>query len=200
MQMPPKSHQRSFDTFIEMIKNRLETYPVNYIEMNGYKPSAVSMLFVNKNGEPYVFLTQRSHHVTHHKGQVSFPGGRYDESDKNILATAAREVYEETGITPEAVEYLGRFDDYITTTKYHVACFVGRIVQDIEYQLDELEVADCFEVPFKIFANREYASVEMGDLAGTPNPIYHYYYDNYHIWGLTARILTEFSAKIFDEN
>ena len=193
-------NNKSFDKFIQAIKQRLSVYPISYIHAEDYKPSAVSMLFVNINDEPYVFLTQRSNQVSHHKGQVAFPGGRVDDTDANVLEAAIREVYEETGIPNEAIEYLGRFDDYLTTTKYHVACFIGIIKETINYKLSEFEVDGCFEVPFSIFANKEYTSTEMGELAGKPSIIYHYHYKDHHIWGLTARILTEFAVKIFDGN
>ncbi|MEO1202296.1 MAG: CoA pyrophosphatase, partial [Pseudomonadota bacterium] len=54
-----------------------------------------------------VLLTKRSAELKHHAGQIAFPGGRMEDDDADILATALRETEEEVGIAPSAVDILG---------------------------------------------------------------------------------------------
>lgn len=72
------------------------------------KHAAVLAPFCNVNGKPGILLEVRGK-LRMHSGEVSFPGGRVDETDASTLAAALRETEEEVGIRPEQVEVLGRF-------------------------------------------------------------------------------------------
>ncbi|WP_256841452.1 NUDIX hydrolase [Ornithinimicrobium cryptoxanthini] len=54
-----------------------------------------------------ILLTERAHHLRSHPGQVSFPGGRKEASDPDLVATALRETHEEVGVDPDSVEVAG---------------------------------------------------------------------------------------------
>lgn len=54
-----------------------------------------------------ILLTERAHTLRSHPGQVSFPGGRAEPSDADLVATALRETNEEVGVEPETVEVAG---------------------------------------------------------------------------------------------
>jgi len=62
--------------------------------------AAVLIPIFLKENEYHILLTQRSHHVLHHKGEISFPGGKRDKSDSNFLETALRESWEEIRLDP----------------------------------------------------------------------------------------------------
>jgi 8-oxo-dGTP pyrophosphatase MutT (NUDIX family) len=189
-------NKAEFDAFKNEISVRLGARSIRHINIDSRRSSAVNMLLLNKENEPHVFLTKRSADLPHHKGQVAFPGGGFDETDGSILETAMRETFEETGIEPREIETLGRFDDFITASGYHVACFVGALSYPFKYKLNGGEVDKCFEAPMRIFANREYSKLEKAEIAGKTVTVYHYQYMDNDIWGLTARILTDFSVKI----
>ena len=73
-------------------------------------------------------LTERRHDLRRHAGEISFPGGRHDDTDADLLATALREAHEEIGLPPEAVEMLGALQPTPTiATGYAIYPFVGLI-------------------------------------------------------------------------
>ncbi|KAI0666756.1 NUDIX hydrolase domain-like protein [Trametes maxima] len=70
--------------------------------------AAVLVPFCNVNGTPGILLEVRGKLRTH-SGEVSFPGGKVDETDASTLAAALRETHEEVGVRPDQLEILGRF-------------------------------------------------------------------------------------------
>ena len=95
------------------------------------KKSAVMCLFFEKNKKTFVLLTKRSEHLAHHAGEISFPGGSIEKEDKDSLNTALRETFEEVGILQNDIKVIGRLDDYITGTGFHIKTFVG-ILKSLE--------------------------------------------------------------------
>lgn len=185
-----------FSEFKDELSNRLKKREIRKIDINGHRPSAVKMIIMNKDNSPHVLLTKRSNKVATHKGQISFPGGVFDAEDINIKNTAYRETFEEVGIPPEKIEYIGRFDDYISIFGHHVSCFIGAIEYPIDYNFNRDEIADYIEAPLSIFANEEYDKVLPYTYEGKTRNVYYYYYKGHEIWGLTARILTDFGRII----
>ena len=78
--------------------------------------AAVLIPLFKKNEEYHVLLTRRTHKVSHHKGQISFPGGRQDKGE-DLLSTALREAKEEMGIAEKDVHLLGELDDICTVAR-----------------------------------------------------------------------------------
>ena len=74
-----------------------------------------------------VLFTQRSQNLKNHPGQVSFPGGRKEINDRDAIATALRESYEEIGLLPERVSILGQLETCLTGTGFKVIPIVGPV-------------------------------------------------------------------------
>ena len=90
------------------------------------RPSAVLCLLFPVNDEPHILFMKRKEDNTAHSGQVSFPGGRYEEQDANYKTTALREANEEVGILSSDVEILGALTSlYIPVSNFNVYPFVG---------------------------------------------------------------------------
>ena len=96
-----------------------------------------------------ILMTRRSDDLTHHAGQVSFPGGRMEDADSDIVETALRETEEEVGIARHRVTVLGQMPPTPTVTGYAVTPTVGLIEEKLELTLDPGEVAGVFEVPLE---------------------------------------------------
>jgi 8-oxo-dGTP pyrophosphatase MutT (NUDIX family) len=134
-------------------------------------------------------FTQRSPHLRYHAGQVSFPGGRMEPGDADILATALRETHDEVGIEPATVEIAGFLPSLPTVSGYAVTPIVGLVPADTLIVPDPTEVERVFEVPLDFLlepANRRCAE---RDVYGERVSISEYRYASEHIWGATATIL-----------
>jgi len=187
---------KDFTQFKDIVRSRLLNRKPRILEYPGYMPAAVMILFMIKDGETHVLLTRRSDKVKTHKGEMSFPGGGYDDKDGDILATAYRETEEEVGISKEQIEYLGRFDDYISIFGFHVTPLVGAIEYPVSYVFNEDEIDDYTEAPISLFVERKYDKIQYVTYNDRQYKVYHYFYEDHEIWGLTARILTDFAEEI----
>lgn len=175
---------------IEKLRNIVEPLDASINPINDLKLAAI-LIPIFKESER-VLLTLRTQIVRHHQGQVSFPGGRYDEEDKNLQITAIRETYEEVGITRDKITLLGTLSPSITTSNYFVLPFVGLIEEDAIIKINNLEVEHCFLAPIEELMKPE--NNVMGDFDGLQLP--YYKYGNYKIWGVTGGILTDLFRRL----
>ena len=155
------------------------------------RAAAVLFPFYWKNDEPWVLFTQRNADLRHHSGQVSFPGGGYEQQDKNIKHTAYRETFEEIGVPRELIQLWGFLDGLPSISGFHVTPFVGEIKDVSQLKLDPNEVARAFGVPFAFFQNQ---NNRVKNKVKTPFGDRHYYVFEYKgdvIWGLTAQIIVQ---------
>jgi 8-oxo-dGTP pyrophosphatase MutT (NUDIX family) len=148
-----------------------------------------------------VLFTRRSPHLRYHAGQVSFPGGRMEPGDADILATALRETREEVGIEPSMVEIAGFLPSLPTVSGYAVTPIVGLVPSGTPIVPDPTEVERVFEVPLDFLlepANRQRSEREV---YGERVAVSEYRYAAEHIWGATASILLMLSQALgFQEN
>lgn len=160
------------------------------------RPAAVLVPVVDRAGGLSVLLTKRTDHLHHHPGQISFPGGRVEETDTSPVMTALRETEEEIGLSPDRVELLGELSEYHTGTGFRVTPVVGLVHPPFELMLDDFEVAEAFEVPLSFLLdplNRERHRIEY---EGRMREYYAIPYRGYFIWGATAGILVQMSRYV----
>ncbi|MCB1795387.1 MAG: CoA pyrophosphatase, partial [Candidatus Competibacteraceae bacterium] len=106
-------------------------------------PAAVLVPLVDRPEGLTVLLTQRTAHLEHHAGQISFPGGRAEEHDRSPVETALREAEEEIGLHRRSVrEIAGFLDLYQTVTGFLVTPVVGFVEPPLDLTLDAFEVAE----------------------------------------------------------
>src|SRR5574341_195108 len=155
------------------------------------RPAAVLVPLYRERGEWRVLLTQRTDLVEHHKGQVSFPGGRVDDDDRDRVQTALREAKEEIGLKPEHVAVLGRLDELLTITQYRVTPIVGVIPWPYPFVLSTVELSEVFGAPLRWLADPANLETQYRDpiAPGRPVPVYYFRYEGHTIWGATARML-----------
>jgi 8-oxo-dGTP pyrophosphatase MutT (NUDIX family) len=155
------------------------------------KRAGVLVPLVQRGDALTVLLTQRTAHLQHHAGQISFPGGRAEESDSSLIETALRETEEEIGLARRHVEIVGVLPEHVTGTGYRVRPVVGIVSPPFDLAADPNEVAEIFEVPLAFLmngANHERRSIELPEGAGRRS-FYAMPYEGYFIWGATAAML-----------
>lgn len=153
------------------------------------KPAAVLVPIVERPQEFTVLFTQRTAHLAHHAGQVSFPGGHIEPEDGGPLATALRETEEEIGLDRRHVAVIGHLDTYVTRTGFVVTPVVGIVTPPFTVRPDAHEVAEVFEVPLAYLldpANHHRCSAVF---EGAERHFHAIPFDRYFIWGATAGML-----------
>lgn len=110
-------------------------------------PAAVLVPLIDRPEGMSVLLTQRTPHLSAHAGQISFPGGRIEDSDADATDAALRETEEEVGLPRDNVTVIGRLDTYVTGTGFEITPVVGIVKVPFPLAIDPFEVAEAFEVP-----------------------------------------------------
>jgi 8-oxo-dGTP pyrophosphatase MutT (NUDIX family) len=141
-------------------------------------------------------LTQRTQHLAAHAGQISFPGGRQEESDADSIEAALRETEEEVGLPRDHVEVIGRLDTYITSTGFEVTPVVGLIGVPYPTKLDPFEVAEIFEVPLDVIVDPANHQRHSREFKGRLRTFYVVPWQHRYIWGATAGMLVNLAEVL----
>ncbi|MFO1455836.1 MAG: CoA pyrophosphatase [Steroidobacteraceae bacterium] len=147
-----------------------------------------------------VLLTQRASHLKKHPGQISFPGGRIEPRDPDVIHAALRESEEEIGLDRSFVSIAGLLPDHLIVTGFRVTPVVGFVRAGFDLRLDPTEVDEAFEVPLAaLFDPRNHVrrirrfedqEIELTDLP----------FEGRNIWGATAGMLLTFYRLLRGED
>ena len=153
---------------------------------------AAVLIALTDSDEPELIYTLRSNKVGSHGGEVSFPGGMYEDVDKNLEHTALRESEEETGMDSSQVNILGPLDTVVSRYNISVTPYAGIVPENVSLNNKSEEIESCFKVPLSFLLRDErHRNDEIkrdGDIFFMPA----YQYDSYIIWGLTAMMTVDF--------
>ncbi|WP_375279578.1 CoA pyrophosphatase [Pseudooctadecabacter sp.] len=136
-----------------------------------------------------LILTKRAAHLKHHPGQIAFPGGRRDDTDRDLTHTALREAEEEIGLDPSRVDILSPLPSHETVTSYAVTPIVAMVPADLGFVSEPGEVAEVFTVPLSHVMNPANFAIEGRRWRGQKRFYYTVPFGPYYIWGATARML-----------
>ena len=163
------------------------------------KPAGVLVPIIERASEMTVLLTQRSAELKHHAGQVSFPGGRMEEHDADVVATALRETHEEVGIPSHAVSVMGYLQTMPTITGYAVTPVVGMVASSAELTIDKSEVEYAFEVPLSFLLDS--ANDVRNEWAADDRkvPMLEFHWEGERIWGATAFMILSLRKKLLKQ-
>lgn len=157
--------------------------------------AAVLVPLVMRDDALQVLLTRRTAHLRSHAGQISFPGGKMEPTDADLVATALRETEEEVGLDRRHVEVIGRLPAYTTVTGFVVTPVVGLVTPGFGLQVDSGEVAEAFEVPLPFLMTPAHHRRHRWDAGGgitrqfLSMPWRNASGQQYFIWGATAAML-----------
>lgn len=158
--------------------------------------SAVMVLLFIKNGEWYLLAIRRTEDGHAHSGQIGFPGGRYEQEDKDLQTTALRETFEEIGIPPESIKVLGAMSPvYVVVSNFNVFPYIGYIEAPTDFNISPDEVQAVLEISLSdLFSSAaktqtEVVSPAFPDIRRKVNA--YKVQDNVIIWGATAIMVAE---------
>ncbi|MGN7409185.1 NUDIX hydrolase [Sporosarcina sp. SAFN-010] len=199
--------------FLEDWKKQLNDNESLFIGEETAFRAAVLVPLVQESGEWHVVFERRSLTMRKQPGDSSFPGGRIDLADASPMDAALRETHEELGIDPDTVNIIGKLSPYIASPSFVVYPFVAVCdYNEIIHSFNKDEVEEVFAIPLKWLLDHEpvlhRVPVQPAPLPDFPfDKIYNgeqyqwgkrsqeewfYEYEEYIVWGLTARILKHF--------
>ncbi|WP_368640522.1 CoA pyrophosphatase [Castellaniella ginsengisoli] len=151
------------------------------------RQAAVLMPLVQRDTGLHVLFTRRAAHLHHHAGQISFPGGRIETSDRDPVAAALRETHEEIGVEQRFIQVIGTQPTLLTTTHFLMTPVIGELLPGFHLHPDEAEVAEVFEVPLAVLMNPDrHVLHQMATSLGHGRCYFAIRWQSYFIWGATA--------------
>jgi 8-oxo-dGTP pyrophosphatase MutT (NUDIX family) len=173
----------------------LDPLEATLIDVEGTANAAVLVPLHEHDGQLHAVFTRRRGDLRQHAGQISFPGGRLDAGDPDLVATALREATEEIGLPREAVTLLGALQPLsVRVSGFAVYPFVGDIVRPAAWVPAPIEVEEILELPLQELA-RSYAQqtltrgerrIETPTFSAGPDTI----------WGATAHVLKDLLGRM----
>ena len=176
-------------------------HPVPYASDTRERPegtgiAAAVLIAITDRSEPGLILTQRPETMRRHPGQVAFPGGRVDPEDIDAIDAALREAEEEVRLSRANVQIVSALDTYRTVTGFDITPVLAVIPPDLPLIPHDREVAAVFEVPLAFVldtANRNERSITI---EGVESRYFETMWGERRIWGATAAILANLSARL----
>jgi 8-oxo-dGTP pyrophosphatase MutT (NUDIX family) len=159
-------------------------------------PAGVLIPLLARGTTYHVLFTRRSPDLRHHPGQVSFPGGRMESSDRDITDAALREAEEEVGLPRGHVRIAGYLESHVTITGYAVTPVVGLVHRGFRIRPQPSEVEEAFEVPLEFLMEVDNLRRSWREFEGVEVPVYECHYGGHRIWGATAAMLVTLRQKL----
>ena len=175
------------------------TISPNYIDnIKSYKKSAVFALLFQEENNINLLLTQRHEYNGKHSGQISFPGGKKEEQDDNLLITAYRETYEEVGLNEESIELITALSPlYIPVSNFFVQPYLGYVSNFPNLILNQREVKSIVKFPIHDINNPALVKIKKIEASsGMHLTVPAFEIGEHTIWGATAMMLKEIGEII----
>jgi 8-oxo-dGTP pyrophosphatase MutT (NUDIX family) len=177
-----------YGMLLSRIKESLVSFRARDLDCaTGVRASVIIPLF-EKEQNLHILLTKRTDRVKAHPGEISFPGGMYEEADADTRKTALRECHEEIGVKADDVEIVGRLDDLTTLTGFVITPYVGIIPYPYSFKINQKEVAYLIHLPFEHLTKSDLVHEQI-EYRGRTETIDCIYYNGERIWGATCRML-----------
>ena len=153
-----------------------------------------SVLVVIYGSSPKIIMTEKPESMKLHAGEISFPGGKFDAIDSDLLETALRETNEEIGLHISRDQILGQLDPVKTLNSGFLILPFVCVLEEIPLLVPNSEVEKIFHIPLNPLLD-----TMMKDSDPDHNLIdemYTFEYQSQIVWGASARILQQIESKI----
>lgn len=176
---------------------KLNPTTIPHVEGMKLKDAAVLIAAINEGDDARLIFTQRTASLRKHSGQVAFPGGAVDETDRDMEEAAAREAEEEIGLDRRLVEPVGRLPDYMALSGFRITPILAVVQPGFSLHLNPDEVDEVFEVPLSFLMNPANHAMGSGVWLGTERHYYRMPYEGRNIWGITAGIVRVIYERLY---
>ena len=178
---------------IDILKSILSSTINPNLESPGdYRLASVLIVIYGK--EPFVVMTKKPKDLKFHAGEISFPGGKPEDNDSDLLDTALRETSEEINLTINRDQIIGQLEPVVTlNSKFLILPFIS-VVDTIPKLASNAEVDKIFHIPLEPF---------LKTVANDPDPahkriqeMYTFEYQKHIVWGASARMLKQIQNRL----
>ena len=183
---------------LDLITSRLKLYQPRRIAKN--LPEAGVLIAITEQSDPCVILTKRASKLSSHGGEIAFPGGKRDSTDRDIVFTALREAHEEVDLHPQQVNIIGQMDEAVSLHKLKVTPCVGLIPASVKLTANLGELDSVFKVPLAFFLDANNRCDHLAKYQSKARYAPCYLYNGHLIWGLTSYMLMEFLNVALEAN
>jgi 8-oxo-dGTP pyrophosphatase MutT (NUDIX family) len=162
------------------------------------KAAVLALLYPDREQQMQLVFILRQKYSGVHSQQVSFPGGKNDTTDPDLLYTALRETHEEIGVSSNTIDVLRPLSHlFIPPSNFYVHPFLGVSKQTLDFTKEEKEVSEIIEVPLKeILSDDSEGVFEVNTSLDQTMEVPAFYLKKHIVWGATAMILAEIKALI----
>ncbi|GLS26461.1 NUDIX hydrolase [Marinibactrum halimedae] len=182
---------------ISFCQKSLIELPPHEDSFDGSGKAAVLIALMNLLSKPSIVLTQRAAHLNSHSGEVSFPGGKWEQGDGSLVSTALRESEEEIALPEQLVTPLGMLKTHYTRMGIAVQPVVGVVEHAVEMTPNLNELDAIFHVPVSFFAQESRLRTDIFYYQGKEYWAPAWEYNGYEIWGFTAKVIAHFMEVCF---
>ena len=161
--------------------------------------AAVLVPLIWRESDWQILMTKRAAHLSHHGGQISFPGGAFDASDTGLVDTALREAHEEISLTPPSVKVMGGLSPVRSPAGFIVQPIVGIVGGDIfdDLRPDPAEVDSIFTLPLAHIGEPRNFSLVPRQTDGRDDSYWVVSHPKHYIWGLSAKVLNDLRQRLY---
>jgi len=191
-----------------LILKKLNQFQPKKLDIPELKKSAILIPIYPKAKSFQILMTARSKKLNHHRGEMSFPGGKFDTlTDITLKDTALRETYEEIGIHKRNIEILGSLDDFPTFTGYTIRPVIGIIKnpEKTDFKINHNEVSDLIRIPIEFIVQENlFTEIPFSNKSGKKIFVLSFNYidpmskNQFTIWGASAHILAKFLKRVYN--
>ena len=162
-------------------------------------PAAVLVALVDRPEGLTVLLTQRASQLAKHAAQISFPGGRLEDSDADMASAALREAREEIGLDPARVRVFGYLPDHLVISGFRVTPVLSLVTPPFDIVPNPAEVAEVFEVPVSHVFDARNHKARLRRVGDEDMLLFDIPWEGHSIWGATAGMLLTFVRMVQEE-
>ena len=168
------------------------------LNMKAGRPAAVLVGLMQRDTGWHVIMTERSAHLAHHAGQISFPGGKVEDRDGGLVDTALREAREEIALAAERVEVIGGLGQVTSPVGFIVQPVVGIVAGGACLSACPNEVARILVLPLADLVSSQRHRQESYLRDGHQRTVWVIDHEEHNIWGLSAAILVDLATRMWN--